>query len=94
MDVHLLLGEPIWRKINQREVIIEHLTPGISIKDFFLELSNRYPELTEELFCHSGDIDFHFAVFLNGNQLDWSEKNFISLSNGDQIMILMPLSGG
>lgn len=94
MNVHLLLGEPIWRLLNQREVVVEQLTPDITIKDFFAELGRRYPELAEELLCESGDIDFHFAVFLNGDQIIWSEKKLTTMSNSDQVMILMPLSGG
>lgn len=94
MIVNLLLGEPIWRKINQRKLVIDRIVPNITVRDFIAELGNRYSELGEEVLGESGDLDFHFAVFLNGCQTRWSESRQTFLSNGDEVMIILSLSGG
>lgn len=94
MIVNLRLGEPIWRKINQRDLVIDRIVPGISMSDFITELGKRYPELAEDMLRESGDLDFHFAIILNGCQTRWSESKQTFLSNNDKVMIIMPLSGG
>lgn len=94
MIVNLRLGEPIWRKINQRKLKIDQLVSGISVYDFITELGQRYPELAEEMLGESGDLDFHFSLILNGCQTRWSDSKQTSLSDGDEIMIILPLSGG
>ncbi|MDA8236128.1 MAG: MoaD/ThiS family protein [Clostridia bacterium] len=94
MIVNLQLGEPIWRKINHRELLVDWALPGISVSEFIHELGKRYPELTEEVFGESGDFNYHFIIFLNGVQVRWSESRQTILSNDDEVMIMMPLSGG
>lgn len=94
MIIRLQLGEPIWRTVNQRELQIEWNVPSCTLLEFLKEAINRYPELGQELLDSSGEVDLHFTFFLNGHQVRWSEGGQTFLSDGDEVLILLPLSGG
>lgn len=102
MKVNLRLGEPLWRKVEQRELVIEWDAPGSTVSEFFSEVGKRYPILTPELPLQSSqagsqelkDTDTYYSVFLNGRQVRQSEGSQTFLSDGDEVLIILPLSGG
>lgn len=102
MIVNLRLGEPIWRKINQRELAVEWDVAGSTVSEFLAEVGNRYPELARELPLQPPrgptrelpDGDSYYSIFVNGRQVRWSEGRQTFLSDGDEVLIILPLSGG
>ena len=102
MIVNLRLGEPIWRKINQRELVVEWDVAGSTVSEFLSEVGKRYPDLAQELPLQPPrgptreplDADIYYSIFVNGRQVRWSEVRQTFLSDGDEVLIILPLSGG
>ncbi len=102
MIVNLRLGEPIWRKVDRRELVVEWDVPGSTVSDFLVEVGKRFPELAQELpqllpqapLQEPQAADSYYTIFVNGRQIRWSEGRQTFLSDGDEVLIILPLSGG
>ncbi len=69
---------------------------GITLKDFLIDLSDRYNrEIKEQLFDSDEQLKSHYLVILNG-KLYWAfpDQMHTKLNDGDSIIILPPLAGG
>ena len=105
MLIKLRLGEPLWRKVEQREIVIHWDVPGGTLADFLVEVSKRYPPLVTDLTPSfsaktHGDAqpqparELFYSIFLNSQQIRPSETNNTFLANGDEVLLILPLAGG
>lgn len=71
---------------------------GDTVKDVLLSITEQYPPLKELIFeSESGDelkLCGYINVFLNGNNIKHMEGLETALSNGDEMGIFPPVSGG
>ena len=68
--------------------------PGESIQNAFDDLCKLHPDLRKELFDEKGDIDFNINIFINDKPMTASDDMSTRLSEGDVLLIFMPVAGG
>ncbi len=57
-------------------------------------LADKFPALKEHIFDNNLNLLLHVAVFIDGEQLDTTIKNPVSLKPDSQIILVLALSGG
>ena len=65
-----------------------------TIEKVMNELLRLYPQLKEEMFYEDGTMDFIYQLVLNNKHLSWPENKNLKIKNGDQLMIMVFMSGG
>jgi adenylyltransferase/sulfurtransferase len=57
-------------------------------------LCDRHPELKKELYNEEGGVDFTVNIFINDKPMSVLENENTRLSDGDELLIFMPVGGG
>lgn len=73
---------------------MNYIVPVISLYDFLAEIGQRFPKLAEEMQFELGEEDIYYTIFVNRKQICWAKSRQTLLSDGDEVMLLLPLSGG
>jgi len=93
VTLHTILG--IKDVVGQRLTEIE-LPPGSTVEDFLIYLRKRWgDELTSRLF-HPDSVEVlpYVRVMVNGQTIEFLEGMDTPLKEGDEVLILPPVSGG
>ena len=85
MRVTVRLGEPFWRVVGQREVIVA-IERGATVAYALAVLAQRYPSLASDL----NDGEIRPALFVN----DEAACPESPLAEGATIHVVWPVSGG
>jgi molybdopterin synthase sulfur carrier subunit len=93
VTLHTILG--VKRVIGQRLTEID-LPPGSTVEDFLMHLKERWGA---ELFTHlfdpdSGAVLPYMRIMVNGQAIQFLEGLETPLRDGDEVLILPPVSGG
>lgn len=67
---------------------------GHNIQNALDSLCKLYPDLSKEIFDEKGDIDFNINIFINDKPMTAEDDTTTLLSEGDVILIFMPVAGG
>ena len=93
VTLHTILG--IKHVIGQRltEIDVPH---GSTVADFLTYMRERWgSKLSTHLFdAHSGSVLPYVRIMVNGQTIDFLEGMETPLKEGDEILILPPVSGG
>ena len=57
-------------------------------------LCKRHPKLRKELYNDKGEIDFTVSIFINDKPMSALKNEATKLSEGDELLIFMPIGGG
>ena len=68
--------------------------PGETIQNALESLCTLHPDLSKELYDEKGDIDFNINIFINDKPMTASDDMSTLLSEGDVLLIFMPVAGG
>ena len=67
---------------------------GNLIEDAIKNLCSDYPELKQNLFDQNGELHGFINIYINDNDIRYSEGMKSKLKNGDTIQIVPSLAGG
>ncbi|UCE38097.1 MAG: MoaD family protein [Thermoplasmata archaeon] len=67
---------------------------GENIQNALDGLCELYPNLRKELFNEKGDVDFNINIFINDKPMTAEDDTTTNLSEGDILLIFMPVAGG
>jgi molybdopterin converting factor small subunit len=93
MEILVRLDEPAWRLVGQRNFSIHLDREAATVADAIGELTRRYAGLDTELRGQTGDY-VPYALFLNDEQVRWSEIEHTRISEQDRLRVLLPITGG
>ncbi len=91
MPVKVKMGEPLWRAVGQREVMVD--CDGGTIADVLTALSER-PGFQEAYQRHADGIGPEYVLFLNEKALPASAAAVTQCGDGDTLRIMLPIAGG
>jgi MoaD family protein len=92
MKIKVKLLKPFSDIAGKDEVNVDF--QGDNIKNALDELCKQYPDLKKELFDEKGDIDYNINIFINDKPMTAEDDMSMQLSEGDVILIFMPVAGG
>ncbi len=94
MVVTIKLGEPLWRKINRREVELELEGGKVSLAGLCRDLCRQYPNLESGILTSEGQLDRHYGYIINGEIIPLVRATQVKLQDGDELLIIVPIAGG
>jgi hypothetical protein len=99
MQVTVRLGEPIWRAVGQRKVQVEAPGSDLSLPELVQRLETAYPQLRAELrgddsAAADNPLDWHFTFFLHDRMVKPADMAAERVSDGEELMIVLPMAGG
>jgi len=68
--------------------------PCKTMADVLEHLFQSFPELKEELFDESGNLDYIYQIVLNGKRILWPQEKRVGVSSGDEIVFFAIVGGG
>jgi MoaD family protein len=92
MKIKIKLLKPFSDIAGKGEVELE--IEGKDVAFALNELCLQFPKLKKELFEESGEITYSVNIFVNDRPLSANEEASTYLSEGDEILIFMPVGGG
>ena len=93
MEIHIQLDEPAWRVVGQKKFSIGLDAETHTVADVVGELAKRFAGLDAELRGQTGDF-IPYTLFLNDDQVRWAEVERTRVKDGDQLRVILPISGG
>ena len=71
------------------------LPEGATVRDLAEQLSERWPELREELFTEEGALSRRVGVYVDGRNVRWlPDGDATVLTEGQSIAVIPPAAGG
>ena len=67
---------------------------GTSMKEFLESLRQKAGESENQLFSKEGELHSHLVLMMNGTRIYDDDIESITLSEGDEITLFSPVSGG
>ena len=67
---------------------------GISMRELLKALRERAGKSDDQLFSRDGDLHSNLVLMLNGARIYEEDIDSLKLSEGDEITLLSPVSGG
>jgi sulfur-carrier protein len=67
---------------------------GTSMKELLKSLRQRAGESENQLFSNEGELRSHLVLMMNGTRIYKGDIESITLSEGDEIVLFSPVSGG
>jgi molybdopterin synthase sulfur carrier subunit len=67
---------------------------GTSMKELLKSLRQRAGESENQLFSNEGELRSHLVLMMNGTRIYEEDIESITLSEGDEITLFSPVSGG
>ncbi len=67
---------------------------GTSMKELLKSLRQRAGESENQLFSKEGELHSHLVLMMNGTRIYEDDIESITLSEGDEITLFSPVSGG
>lgn len=67
---------------------------GTPIKEFLKSLRQRAGESEDQLFSKEGELHSHLVLMMNGTRIYKEDIESLTLSEGDEIALFSPVSGG
>jgi MoaD family protein len=92
MKIKVKLLKPFSDIAKKDEVNVDF--KGDNIQNALDELCRLHPDLRKELFDEKGDIDYNINIFINDKPMTASDDSTTQLSEGDVLLIFMPVAGG
>ena len=93
MEIHIQLDEPAWRMVGQRKLSVRLDAETSSVADVIGELAKQFAGLGAELRGQTGDF-IPYSLFLNDDQVRWTEVERTRVQNGDRLRVILPIAGG
>jgi hypothetical protein len=99
MRVSVRLGEPLWRAVGERSVVVELAQPVATVAEVIAALEAAYPRFRAEWGPHTVDagddpILGRFVVFVDDRLVPAGELPTLRLGDGAALMLVSPLAGG
>jgi sulfur-carrier protein len=67
---------------------------GTSVRELLDSLRQRAGESEDQLFSRNGDLHSHLVLMINGTRIYKDDIESLTLSEGDEIALFPPVSGG
>jgi len=67
---------------------------GTSMKELLKSLRQKAGESENQLFSREGELHSHLVLMMNGTRIYAEDIGSITLSEGDEIALFSPVSGG
>ena len=67
---------------------------GTSVRELLDSLRQRAGESEDQLFSRNGDLHSHLVLMINGTRIYKDDVESLTLSEGDEIALFPPVSGG
>lgn len=83
MQVNIRLGEPFWRSVGERDLLMT-IQPQSTLAALIAELCRRYPALTEDL------IEAPPVYFIDDSEVDVNAP----VTDGCRVHLVWPITGG
>ncbi len=93
MQITIHLGEPVWRLVGQKQVIVRLDGETRTVAGVIGELGKQFAGLDAELRGQTGDF-VPYALFLNDEQVRWAEVENTRVKEGDRVRVILPIAGG
>ncbi len=92
MKIKVKLLKPFSDVAGKGEVYLE-FSEG-DVNSALDELCKLIPNLKKEIYNESGEIDFTVNIFINDLPMSALQNEETELSEGDELLIFMPVGGG
>jgi molybdopterin converting factor small subunit len=91
VTVNLFAGLKDKLRSNQLKIPLNN---SLNFKDFLLQISIKYPNFKDIRIDIINKKKNIYAIFLNGEKLEFDSIDKIQIEPGNEIAILPPISGG
>jgi hypothetical protein len=97
--VTVRLGEPLWRAVGERSVLVELPQAEATVAEVIAALEAAYPRFRAEWGPQTADpgddpILGRFVVFVDDRLIAAGELPALRLGDGAALMLVSPLAGG
>ena len=92
MSVRVILGKPFSDAVGAKEVFVG--IEGRTVRDVIDRIVADHPPLGRLLFDEDGGLTDYVVIFLNGRPVPETDAQGPVPKDGDELTLLMPVSGG
>lgn len=92
MKIKIKLLKPFSDVAGKGEVHLEFSEGDVNFA--LEELCKKYPDLRKEIFNEAGEIDYTVNIFINDLPISALQNEDTKLSEGDELLLFMPVGGG
>jgi MoaD family protein len=92
MKIKVKLLKPFSDVAKTREVKLEFAEGNVNTA--LDELCKVHPDLKKEIFNEKGEVDFTVNIFINDMPMSALKNEETKLSEGDELLLFMPVGGG
>jgi sulfur carrier protein ThiS len=93
MEVEVKMGDPLWKTVGQRGIMVE-LKDGATVADALAHLTAVYPGFGAALEAGGTRLGVPFNFFVNRKLVKDGDLDRHRLRTGDRLHILAPIVGG
>jgi molybdopterin converting factor small subunit len=92
MKITVKLLKPFCDVAKTNEVLLDFESGDVNVAlDALITL---HPALKKELFNEKGEVDYTVNIFINDMPMSSHQNEETQLSDGDELLIFMPVGGG
>ena len=92
MKIKVKLLKPFSDVAKTGEVNLEFSEGDVNVASE--ELCKVHPDLKKEIFDDNGEVDFTVNIFINDMPMSTLQNEDTKLSEGDELLLFMPVGGG
>jgi MoaD family protein len=92
LELKVKLLKPFSDIVGKKELRVE--MEGETLDDLFRTMIKEFPKLEDQLFTEENELADHVNIFVNDRPISDNEEMSKGLSNGDEILLFIPISGG
>ncbi len=92
MKIKVKLLKPFSDVAKTSEVNLELSQGDVNVA--LEELCKVHPDLRKEIFNEKGEVDFTVNIFINDMPMSALQNEETKLSEGDELLLFMPVGGG
>jgi len=96
MQITIILGEPLWRKIGMRRLTLSFAEPHITLAEALQQLTECYPQASDDLNPDRNRIPhaMPYHLFVNHRKVPWDRITQTMLEDGDRLALFLLVVGG
>lgn len=96
MQVTVRVGDPLWRKLGRRRLVVDCKANEVSAAQVLAQLAAAYPEAAADILPDGTSVAerLPYHLFVNHRKVPWDQADRVWLRDGDELVLFLVVVGG
>ena len=94
LKITVKLGEPLWRQVGKRRLLLEWRQLSVTVAEVLRRLEKEYPDFGPAFRGEGLKAAYPYNLFVNARLVRLKEAETTPLRDGDRLFIFIPVVGG